>query len=325
MTIPELQEKVNNAQEKINKIEKTIEKHKKNKEKKINILLKFLKEHDKKDLTYEQLREDNNWKYLYYDIDKDLHNDFYWLCCDIADKESSIKSNEKKLDEAKQTLKNWQEKLRTEQVKLQYIQDAVPQVIKDFLLMWKQNVLDYYNNKKETYQIDAKAYKSKKNKAYFYEICENRDLLDNTHESKQFNPDFYDELLNYEYMIYYKYRNRCYNAKHLEEQFNSLYDSFFHNWRSKNYDEEWIDKILTEEMNNKLIDLMTRVSKITGEIVDASYLTIKNGNLNGYIIGKDGNADVETIGAGGYNDNIILDSGRKGQIFHYRTLIKPRK
>ena len=75
-----------------------------------------------------------------------------------------------------------------------------------------------------------------------------------------------------------------------------------------------IDKVLTEEMNNKLIDLMSRVSKITGEIVDASYLTIKDGNLNGYIIGKDGNADVETIGAGGYNI----------QIFHYRTLVKPR-
>ena len=45
---------------------------------------------------------------------------------------------------------------------------------------------------------------------------------------------------------------------------------------------------------------MTRVSRVTGEILDASYLSIKEGNLNGYIIGKDGNAEVETIGAGGY-------------------------
>ena len=48
---------------------------------------------------------------------------------------------------------------------------------------------------------------------------------------------------------------------------------------------------------------------------DASYLSIKNVNLNGYIIGKDGKATVETIGAAGYNI----------QIYHYRTLIKPKR
>lgn len=314
MNIPELQEKVNKAQERVTKIENTIEKHTKAKKKKINAVTKFLEEHDKKDITYEKLREDNNWKYLFYEVDKDLHYEFYYLCCDITEKESSIKSNEKKLEEAKQTLKNWQEKLRAEQVKLQYIQDSVPQVIKDFLLNWKNNVLRYYNNKKDTYDADYKEYKDKINRAYFEEICNNTDLLSNTFEARKFNPEQYDEELDYKYMIYFRDRDRCYRALGVEDEFKSKYDTFFHDWRSRSYDTEWIDKVLTEEMNNKLIDLMSRVSKITGEIVDASYLTIKDGNLNGYIIGKDGNADVETIGAGGYNI----------QIFHYRTLVKPR-
>ena len=31
-----------------------------------------------------------------------------------------------------------------------------------------------------------------------------------------------------------------------------------------------------------------------------------------------------TIGAGGYNEHVILDSGRHGQCYHYRLLILPR-
>ena len=87
-------------------------------------------------------------------------------------------------------------------------------------------------------------------------------------------------------------------------------------WKDHNFDPDWLDKEIEEEKNNKLIDLMTRVSKITGEIIDATNLYIADdGNLNGFIIGKDGKATVETIIAGGYNI----------QVEHFRVLIKPRK
>ena len=84
--------------------------------------------------------------------------------------------------------------------------------------------------------------------------------------------------------------------------------------------------IIAEEKKRKYDFLVERICAIVGTITDATNLRVgEKGDLNGYIIGTDGEATVQTIGAGGYNDNIILDSGRHGQIFHYRTIIKRRK
>ena len=78
--------------------------------------------------------------------------------------------------------------------------------------------------------------------------------------------------------------------------------------------EDFIKKLLDEEEKGKVLDLIRRVTKVTGTIRDASGLTIGNqsGELNGIVIGDEGKAHVETIGAGGYNI----------QRFHYRVLVK---
>lgn len=73
---------------------------------------------------------------------------------------------------------------------------------------------------------------------------------------------------------------------------------------------------LDMECNRKYDNLVARVTKIVGTITDVSNLTIsRNLELNGYIIGTEGTAEVETIGAGGWNI----------QRFHFRTLVKKRK
>lgn len=67
-----------------------------------------------------------------------------------------------------------------------------------------------------------------------------------------------------------------------------------------------------------ILNLINRVKGITGEITDWSGITVRPGNggwsvLNGYVRGKEGRCQVESIGAGGYNI----------QRYHIRVLVKP--
>lgn len=78
------------------------------------------------------------------------------------------------------------------------------------------------------------------------------------------------------------------------------------------FNEEKLAKILDEEVKRKYDDLVYRVTKVTGEIVDCSNLKIgNNGSINGIVIGKNAKANVETIYAGGYNI----------QCLHFRVLV----
>lgn len=71
-------------------------------------------------------------------------------------------------------------------------------------------------------------------------------------------------------------------------------------------------KDLDREADRKYDFIIERTVAIVGKITDASNLRVgAKGDLNGYIIGTEGVANVQTIGAGGYNI----------QCFHFRTLI----
>lgn len=84
-----------------------------------------------------------------------------------------------------------------------------------------------------------------------------------------------------------------------------------------------LNEILDKDIEAKYWTMVNKVTKITGEIIDATQLRIAgDGNLNGIIIGVDGKAKLETILAGGYNQNIIVNV-KHGQILHYRLLVNP--
>lgn len=76
-------------------------------------------------------------------------------------------------------------------------------------------------------------------------------------------------------------------------------------------DEEFL-KIEEREADLWLINLYNRVKEITGEVTDCSSLYWGGKCLDGTVVGKNGVAVVETIGAGGYNI----------QRFHLRVLVK---
>lgn len=60
-----------------------------------------------------------------------------------------------------------------------------------------------------------------------------------------------------------------------------------------------------------IVDLYNRVKAITGKVTDWGNIHYGGKALNGWIVGEDGKAKVETIGAGGYNI----------QRYHLRVLV----
>ena len=90
----------------------------------------------------------------------------------------------------------------------------------------------------------------------------------------------------------------------------------------RSINEEKLNKVIEDEKVRKYEDLCVRISDVVGKILDCDNLSIgaKTGELNGIVIGTDGKARVETIGAGGYNVGTIVNV-RCGQVFHYRVLV----
>lgn len=93
------------------------------------------------------------------------------------------------------------------------------------------------------------------------------------------------------YELDYKEFSRSYN--HADKMFRLKSDEQIHN-----------DNVRSAE--SLIIDLIYRVRSITGEITDWSNVRASAGTggftvLNGYVVGKEGRACIESILAGGYN------------------------
>lgn len=164
------------------------------------------------------------------------------------------------------------------------------QVIWDFLEAWKNKAYDWYLENSKLYtklrhNYDNEWEKVKEEYAYY---------------SKMYNGEIVKKY--YESSFERKYYN---NINELTKEITSWNGSI---------DAEKLNKVLENEKLRKYKDLVNRVEKKVGKIVDASYLSIgaQNGEINGFVKGENGTCRVETISAGGYNI----------QCFHYRVLVK---
>lgn len=111
----------------------------------------------------------------------------------------------------------------------------------------------------------------------------------------------------------------------LRDSINPLLFEVYDRRQDNKVNYEKLNEILDKDIEAKYWNMVEKVTKITGEIIDASDLSIGgDGNINGIIIGKEGNAKLETILAGGYNQNIIVNV-KHGQILHFRLLVNKVK
>lgn len=107
MTSIELKDRLAKAEEKVIKCENTIERHMKQLEKRQAKLLRveWMAQY-MEDLTVVMWDEEKRSEYK-----RATGDDLYWDCCDVQSKEEDIKGAKRKLEDQKEVVSNWREKL----------------------------------------------------------------------------------------------------------------------------------------------------------------------------------------------------------------------
>lgn len=206
--------------------------------------------------------------------------------------ESDLRYALRDLEEAKAGLEKYQQQLA--EAKDAEASRNVP-AITQFLTEWKRKATEWYMHEYELYLVAKEEFKAKrKEHAYNTYVNDWQWKRDHREEWKAIDKD-YDHIC----AVFSRHWS------HVER----LID------RKIPYT-EMLEAMLTLEYNRKYDLLLKEVIAITGEITDASYLHVaENGDLNGWIIGKKGTADVNTFSAGGWNI----------QCYHYRTRVTRKK
>lgn len=239
---------------------------------------------------------------------------------DIRSKRRTIEEAAKKVEEAEQVARNWEEKLGAQITRDAFIEANAPQVIKDFLENWKASAVEYYRKRRIDFIEFRKELKQKEREARLEALRTLPELERARELHKDEEPSDYvlanlwprkpvDELLKARGLDYYSIKAK------LAARSDAITDRLL-SIRDEAEREAWLENTMEEEKKAKLADLINRINKVVGTITDASGLYIGDkGEINGYVVGTESRAKIETIGAGGYN--IVC--------FHFRTLVHEYK
>ena len=248
------------------------------------------------------------------------------------DKLNQLEDNLPKLFDVEKIANNWKVKYETELNK-----ENAPkiQVLVDFLNNWGENAKDYYHrNANHIVELMNEFHQI----AYEWLADEIPNGSVPYEQRKEINQKFNDFFRD-NYGVKPRYRSSPTDAydfarakgnldnltqdiakfRFIQEeksQYNSWNDFGYSNYKGyyelSHFDEEKLNRVIEAEKKAKYEDLCNRITYVVGEIQDVSNLHIGlKGDLNGVVVGTNGKAKVETIGAGGYHI----------QCFHYRTLV----
>lgn len=249
-----------------------------------------------------------------------------------------------KLYDVSKVAKNWEVKLNN-QVNKDNIEKIGP--IWDFLCEWEVRAGDWYVRESDRLIELLNEFHEE---AYNYLQSSGYDDMDHI-EKRNFVNTFNDYMRSKSHIVH-RYRFGTVDAEDYisakgidritqelttyrfvrDDEHSYNYNNDFGNkaeaghYEKQGFDIERLDKMLAKEKEAKYFDLVNRITAVVGEITDASNLSIgaQNGELNGIVVGTNGKCRVETVGAGGYNQDEIVNT-RHGQIFHYRVLVHKLK
>lgn len=139
-----------------------------------------------------------------------------------------------------------------------------------------------------------------------------------------------------EYRTSHSYRDECYKAiDNTLDELKEEYESMFHVKTIEKYAktrhkpnretfETNMRKAIENEKNRKYDQLIDDVEHLVGKIIDMSHIKVgAKGDLEGYVVGTDGEAELWTKGCGGFNENVIVNV-KHGQTFHFRFYVRKR-
>jgi hypothetical protein len=284
MEIKELEVKVAKAAEKVTAIKGTIQRHEKGVEKKLAVVAKF-------GITLDNMEE---MKWL-GGVAGTGGSDHYWEICQVEQKQDDIKGATRKLKEAELILENWKGKLSVEVEKERFLNEQAPAIIVEFLNQWKEMARGWYIKAHTRYvELRTQLTEAKKD-------AEGRFLAENP-DKRAWGRE-YDKFMKSDIAV----KNIVASVAMLGGAVATMAT-----YRQEDERLKWLEKMLEADRKAKLLDLIYRINEVVGKITDAALLRVsEKGNLDGIIIGEQGRAKIETIGAGGYAI----------QIFHYRTLV----
>lgn len=240
-------------------------------------------------------------------------NDRYWATCEINNLEDDILRLEKDIAEAQKSLDGYRAQLATEIEKAN--SRNVPAIL-EFLEHWKAHVTEFYRKGLEEYYETRKVlrglYEAYSNARYGTPEREAAEAAYRTAEKEfgcRMNGYFHEET--------YECRGRTFKKEVKDRDGELEYIKPYHYERTLEDAMAKVAKDVKNEADRKYDDIIERTNAVVGEIKDASGLCVGStrGELNGFIVGERGKAEVESILAGGYNI----------QCLHIRTLIKKVK
>lgn len=313
MDIEKIEERISKKEAQIAKIEKKIEKWKNAK-----TVEGFKKSEE------DWLARDGKWVNYAESEDRMVYNlsfeEFMKATPDryenyLKDCDDEIRRAEYDLRDAQATLEKYHNALKAAQVKMDKLSQEKIRVIWEYLENYKQMNINYIHRNLEV----LKEYYTTNSARIKYEN-------DNGWKARrgELNKEEYTKTLN-------EFKKKEKSLKNLIDPLTTacskrIYDDNQDDWANgRKYelviDDEKLEKILDEEIDNLYLRMINQVTEKVGEITDASNLSIgAKGEINGIIIGTNGKAKIETIGAGGYNVGQIVNV-RQGQRFHFRTLV----
>lgn len=273
----------------------------------INRYIDYATEHG----TFRMPEELNTWQ-ISRDHDAEFRQDFRFAddpIYKIRTAVESIHGANTAIKEYQATLEKYNSQLSNIMQKEKEV-DEIPEVLKDFM---NQLVVEW-----DRYDIDIRD----KSKPYYGELSKEADRILYEYEG---NPDYIrrsgqaaDAKLKELYpnvTSYLRYRRfkEDYIYAPFKKKFGVSIQYVTNLWSMSDED---IHKDNVKNGKRIILDLLNRVTKITGPVTSYAGLHLTQGNggwsvLNGFVVGEDGKASVETILAGGYNI----------QKLHCRTLV----